>query len=186
MEESDSTWKAGGAPVGVVTIGDPQLRRRAEPVTDFRQVADACGAMVDRLREIKGAGLAAKQVGLPWAIAVVEVRKTDFFPERPESPLYVMINPRIVEQSDDVIEDWEGCFSVPGLMGRVSRSRLIVVEYADPEGTEMRSHFEGYVARVIQHECDHLAGLEFVDRMTSMDSLTTVANYAHFHHPSAK
>ena len=69
--------------------------------------------MVAKLRELNGAGLAANQVGEDVAVLVVEVRKTDVFPDRPESPLYVMINPKIVEMDDELVDEWEGCFGVP-------------------------------------------------------------------------
>ena len=84
--------------------------------------------MVDRLRELNGAGLAAPQIGASVKVIVVEVRKTDVFPHRPASPLLQMINPVIVEQSDATETGWEGCFSVPGLMGLVPRAEAITVK----------------------------------------------------------
>jgi peptide deformylase len=137
--------------------------------------------MVALLRELKGAGLAAPQVAWPAAAVVVEVRKTAVFPDRPESPLYVMVNPSIESASDEIEEDWEGCFSVPGLMGRVPRHQSVEVAYLDENGQEHEQRFSGYVARVVQHELDHLAGKVFLDRMTSMASITTVANWLRFH-----
>lgn len=184
-EQSDERWAGGGEIPGVVTIGDPALRRVARTVDDAEGARPLCHTMVQRLRALKGAGLAANQIGEEVAIAVVEVRKTDFFSDRPESPLYVMVNPRIVERFDTLVEDWEGCFSVPGLMGRVPRSELIVVEYQDADGDRHREQLRGYLARVVQHECDHLDGTIFLDRMTSMASITTIANYTRFHAPTA-
>ena len=128
-----------------------------------------------------GAGLAAPQIGEAVAAVVVEVRKTDLFPDRPESPLYQMANPKVISASEHTEPGWEGCFSVPGLMGIVYRPRQIEVTYQDAEGRDERGMFEGYLARVIQHEVDHLQGIVFLDRMTSMQSLTTTENYARFH-----
>jgi peptide deformylase len=88
-----------------------------------------------------------------------------------------MVNPVIVDRSDASVIDWEGCFSVPGIMGQVPRAETITVEYLAPDGARVTGEHTGYVARVIQHEVDHLHGVEFVDRMTSMGSLTTVQNY---------
>jgi peptide deformylase len=92
-----------------------------------------------------------------------------------------MINPVIVEQSETANTDWEGCFSVPGFMGLVPRAETITVQYISAGGADVTALYSGYVARVIQHEIDHLNGVEFVDRMTSMESLTTVTNYLEFH-----
>lgn len=183
-DHSDERWAGGGEIPGVVTIGDPALRRVACPVADVETARSLCNTMVQRLRALKGAGLAANQIGEEAAIAAIEVRKTDFFPDRPESPLYVMVNPRIIERTEALIDDWEGCFSVPGIMGRVPRSESIVVEYQDADGVRCQERMNGYLARVVQHECDHLEGTIFLDRMTSMDSISTIANYARFHAPS--
>lgn len=92
-----------------------------------------------------------------------------------------MINPAIVELSGTTETGWEGCFSVPGLMGLVPRAETISVQYTAADGIDVTEQYSGYVARVIQHEIDHLGGVEFVDRMTSMESLTTVTNYLEFH-----
>jgi peptide deformylase len=92
-----------------------------------------------------------------------------------------MVNPQIESASDEIEEDWEGCFSVPGLMGRVPRHRSVHVTYLDDNGERREERFSGYVARVVQHELDHLAGTLFLDRMPSMTSITTVANWLRFH-----
>src|SRR5438270_1951466 len=115
--DSDASWKTGGAHRGVGTVGRPSLRSPVEPVNDIAAARAKLDGVVTRLRELKGAGLAAPQVGWPAAAVVVEVRKTTVFPDRPESPLYVMVNPSIESGSDEIEENWEGCFSVPGFDG---------------------------------------------------------------------
>jgi peptide deformylase len=179
--DSDPSWKAGGAHPEIVTVGNPALRKPVEVVDDIATARDRLDGMVTLLRELKGAGLAAPQVGWAAAAVVVEVRRTAVFPDRPESPLYVMVNPRIDSSSDEIEDDWEGCFSVPGLMGRVPRHRSVLVTYLDENGERREERFSGYVARVVQHELDHLAGTLFLDRMTSMATITTVANWLRFH-----
>jgi len=181
LAKSDRGWMSGIAGDDVVTIGDPRLKAETEAVDTVHKVTDLLTRMVDRLRELNGAGLAAPQIGASVKVIVVEVRKTDVFPDRPTSPLLQMINPVIVEQSGAIETGWEGCFSVPGLMGLVPRAETITVEYTSADGANAREQYSGYVARVIQHEIDHLNGIEFVDRMTSMKSLTTVTNYLQFH-----
>ena len=181
VARSNQEWRAGQAHPDVVLIGDPDLRRPITPITDFEAAKPVFDRLVSLLQELNGAGLAAPQIGHSVAAIVVEVRKTDLFPDRPESPLYQMANPRVITSSEHTEPGWEGCFSVPGLMGIVYRPREIEVAYHDQDGTNVRATFEGYLARVIQHEIDHLNGLVFLDRMTSMQSLTTTENYARFH-----
>lgn len=181
LAKSDRGWMFGVAGDDVVTIGDPRLKAETGAIDDVQDVADLLARMVDRLRDLNGAGLAAPQIGASIKVIVVEVRKTDVFPERPTSPLLQMINPTIVEHSGTIETGWEGCFSVPGLMGLVPRADTISVQYTSADGIDVTEQYSGYVARVIQHEIDHLGGIEFVDRMTSMESLTTVTNYLEFH-----
>ncbi len=182
---SDAQWIAGQAHDDIVTIGDPRLKQTSDPIRDVAAAQDLLDRMVRRLRDLNGAGLAAPQIGELVAAVVVEVRKTDVFPDRPESPLIVMVNPEIVVASEETEEDWEGCFSVPGLMGIVPRHHWVKVRYASPDGARHEETYEGYLARVIQHEVDHLEAIEFVDRMTSMRTLTSVRNYLRFHHPES-
>ncbi len=179
--KSDRQWMAGIAADGVVTVGDPRLRAGSEARSAPADVVDLLQDMTVRLRALNGAGLAAPQIGSNARAVVVEVRRTDVFPDRPTSPLIQMINPVIVRCSEQAEEDWEGCFSVPGFMGVVPRARSISVRYTTPAGDEREDDVEGYLARVVQHELDHLDGIEFVRRMSSMDSFTTVANWMEFH-----
>lgn len=181
IARSDRGWMSGIAGDDVVTIGDPRLKAETAAIENVRDVADLLARMVNRLRELNGAGLAAPQIGASVKVIVVEVRKTDVFPDRPTSPLLEMINPVIVRQFETTEIGWEGCFSVPGLMGLVPRAGTVTIEYTSTDGTDVTEHYSGYVARVIQHEIDHLNGVEFVDRMNSMESLTTVMNYLNFH-----
>jgi peptide deformylase len=182
---SDAQWIAGQAHDDIVTIGDPLLKQKSDPIRDVAAAKNLLDRMVRRLRDLNGAGLAAPQIGELVAAVVVEVRKTDVFPDRPESPLIVMVNPEILEASKETEEDWEGCFSVPGLMGRVSRHSQIKVRFVSPDGVSHEATYDGYLARVIQHEMDHLRAIEFIDRMTSMQTLTSVRNYLRFHHPKS-
>ncbi|HEX4214363.1 MAG TPA: peptide deformylase [Candidatus Dormibacteraeota bacterium] len=160
----------------LVLIGDPVLRRRAQPVIDFTQAQELVDRLADILAEIHGAGLAAPQIGVSLQALVVEVRQNEDFPDRPVSPLMAMVNPRITAASEESDRDWEGCFSVPGLIGVVPRATWIEVDYQDPDGTGREQRYEGYVARVLQHEIDHLHGIFFLDRMPNLLSLSTLEN----------
>jgi peptide deformylase len=148
----------------IVMADQPILRRKAEPVTRItpalrRLIAD----MVETMRAAEGIGLAAPQVGEPLRVIIVEV------PEDEEVPgsgvLYAVINPEIVEASLEIEEGVEGCLSIPGWYGWVPRARWVIVRGLNPEGRRVRIRAEGLVARVFQHEIDHLDGILFPDRI---------------------
>ncbi len=181
LPRSNQDWIAGVAGDGIVTIGDPRLNEPAAPAANTQEVQELLAAMTGRLRNLNGAGLAAPQVGAAVRAVVIEVRRTDVFPDRPETPLLQMINPEITRRSGAELTGWEGCFSVPGLMGQVPRAQNVTVTYTTPDGRQVTEDYEGYAARVIQHEVDHLDGIEFLDRMQSMKTITTVQNYLAYH-----
>lgn len=165
----------------IVTIGDPFLREPTRTVTNLTEVAPLCNLMVKKLREeLKGAGLAANQIGIPARILVAELRKNELFPTRPESPLYIMINPEIISSSDEMIDGWEGCFSVPDMVGLVPRHKSIVVKYITLDGIEHKETFSEHIARTIQHEVDHLEGILYFERMKDMCNIMTRDNFKQF------
>ena len=178
-----SSWAQGVADDGVVTIGDPRLKAPTTTV-DTAEAAELLQALTTRLRALRGAGLAAPQIGISVRAAVVEVRKTDVFPDRPETGLIQLVDPVVVERSDETVLDWEGCFSVPGYMGQVPRAEHLTVRYTTETGETVTREFTGYPARVVQHEIDHLDGLVYLDRMADLTSLTTVQNYLDHHRPA--
>jgi peptide deformylase len=185
LPRSNQDWIAGIAGDGIVTIGDPRLKQPTARAEETPDLLELLAAMVGRLRGLNGAGLAAPQIGAPVRVVIVEVRRTDIFPDRPETPLLQMINPVITERSGPELTDWEGCFSVPGLMGQVPRAERLTVAYTMPDSQQVTEDYDGYAARVIQHEIDHLDGIEFLDRMPSMKTITTVQNYLAFHRHKA-
>lgn len=174
--QSDNRWASGEQIPDVLTAGDPRLRQIACEYDHLKELAPLCQRMVEMLRQLNGAGLAASQIGSQEPVIVVEVRKTNLFPDRPESPLYIMIQPKIETFAGPTELEWEGCFSVPGIMAKVPRPRDITVSWTELDGTKRRENFSGYVARVVQHEYDHLNGVLFTDRMDPL-TLTTVANW---------
>jgi peptide deformylase len=161
----------------LVHVGDPLLRREAQRVTDYDEAKQCVGVLTRAVREIVGAGLAANQLGYDLQIAVAEVRKTDLFPNRPESGLVTLVNPDIVFYGDEIENDWEGCFSVPNYLGLVPRPTKVRVDMESLEGEKITVEFEGYLARVIQHEIDHLKGTVYIDRMKSTGDFVTRENY---------
>ncbi|HEY7875037.1 MAG TPA: peptide deformylase [Actinomycetota bacterium] len=138
------------------TFGDPVLRQRArevEAVTDVhrRLVSD----MLDTMREAPGVGLAGTQVGVLERVFVWEV----------EDEFGAVINPRITARSSETVEDDEGCLSLPGLVYPVTRAAAVTVEGLDADGRPLRMEVEELLARVVQHEIDHLDGVLFIDRL---------------------
>jgi peptide deformylase len=180
---ADQGSAEGAAHPELVTIGTPMLRQPTERITDFDNARELCDRLVFLLGEINGAGLAANQIGVWQRAMVFQVRKTELHPDRPETPLYVMINPDILEMSEETVDAWEGCFSVPGYMGLVPRACRLKCRWDSIDGQEHVEEFEGWAARVIQHECDHLDGKVYIDRMKSMLNFSTQPNYREFNLP---
>ena len=173
--------KINDAKNGIVFVGNPVLRQKARLVKNIKAAQPLIRAMVKKLRAIQGAGLAAPQIGKSLRLFVVEVRRNDLFPHRSESGLFVVINPRIVRRSGTAQRGWEACFSIPGYIGEVLRHETITLEYTDAVGTKVTKKFSGYLARVMQHEYDHIEGHVYVDRMTDMHTFSTVENWGMFH-----
>jgi peptide deformylase len=113
LPRSDQGWITGIAGDGIVTIGDPRLKQQTAAVEAPEDAAGLLAAMVTRLRGLNGAGLAAPQIGAAVRVVVVEVRRTDVFPDRPETPLLEMVNPVITARSDAEVTDWEAASACP-------------------------------------------------------------------------
>jgi peptide deformylase len=178
--QTEKRWIDGLTLPGIRTIGDPFLRTTLPAIPPL-ELAPLAQRVVESLRSYRGACLTALQIGLCAPILVVEVRKTDLFPDRPETPLIVMLSPKIESLLPPIEEDWEGCFSVPGYMGLVPRYHSVQVAFDDLTGRRHSEVFTGYVARVVQHGLDVLEGKLFLDRMRSLSSLTTVKNWQDLH-----
>ncbi len=174
----------------IVQVGEPVLRQRARPLLHeeiaLPETQQLIEWMHETMRDAPGVGLAAPQVGLAVQLAVIEDRpeyskeiSADRLAERERKPVpfQVLINPRIIEQSADQAEFFEGCLSLAGFSALVKRSRQIAVEYLDDRGQSRRIEAEGWYARILQHEIDHLHGCLYIDRMDSrsfmsIDNLT--------------
>jgi peptide deformylase len=156
----------------VVRLGHPVLRSMAEDVPEewfgSGRLADLGRAMVRTMIEEEGVGLAAPQVAERLRLFTYWVPETD---EHPEIAPTVLVNPEIRAIGDDIEEGWEGCLSIPELRGLVPRSRRVKVKARNVEGEAVSMTADGFHARVIQHEYDHLDGIVFLDRMTSTQSL---------------
>jgi peptide deformylase len=144
----------------ILKMGDPRLLRIARPVEQFGTPAlrELVADMFETMHSVNGAGLAAPQIGVDLALVIFGFRQNDRYPDAPPVPETVLLNPRI-EALDEVEEEgWEGCLSVPGLRGVVPRFARIRYTGFDLEGNAITRDADGFHARVVQHECDHLIG----------------------------
>ncbi len=168
----------------IARLGHPVLRQVADPVPPEAILAPQIQRLIDDLFETMveydGAGLAAPQVHVSQQIVVFEVESNPRYPEAASIPRTVLINPKITPKAKDVEEDWEGCLSLPDLRGKVPRVTEVRVEAYDRSGKKLDYVAKGFEARVVQHECDHLIGKVFLDRMTSMSSLSFLREFLRY------
>lgn len=154
----------------ILKMGDPRLLRVAQPVTAFG--TPELAALVQDLHETmvaaSGAGLAAPQIGVDLQLVLFGFQRNARYPDAPPVPLTVLCNPVITPLSDAEEEGWEGCLSVPGLRGVVPRFARIRYRGFDPQGRVIEREAEGFHARVVQHECDHLIGRLYPTRMNDL------------------
>jgi peptide deformylase len=157
----------------ILKMGDARLLRVAPPVREFDTPAlhALVADLFDTMEAAHGAGLAAPQIGVDLQLVIFGFAHNDRYPEAPPVPLTVLCNPVIEPLSDAVEEGWEGCLSVPGLRGVVPRWQRIRYRGFDPTGAPIEREAEGFHARVVQHECDHLIGRLYPTRMTDLTRL---------------
>jgi peptide deformylase len=169
----------------IVTVGHPVLRQRTELVDptalDSPQVQSVIDDLIDTMHDANGAGLAAPQIGESLRIAVVEVDHNPRYPYKPPIPLTVLINPAIEPIGDEMVEINEGCLSVPNLRGNVNRHVDIRARWLDRDGGEHDEVRRGLTAGTFQHECDHLDGMLFLDRVADPTTFTTWEQFDRFH-----
>lgn len=158
----------------IVTLPDPVLRRKARPVTKFdKNLQTLIDDMIDTMRDAPGVGLAAPQVGISERVIVVEYAEPEEVEEgeepiEVEPKLYVMINPEIVKSSPETIMGVEGCLSIPTLVGEVERAQEVRIRGLNRHGQQMKLKVDGWLARIFQHEIDHVNGVLFTDHATQV------------------
>ena len=168
----------------IVTVGHPVLRERAAEVDPADVAGDELQGLIadliDTMRAASGAGLAANQIGVPRRVAVIEVNHNPRYPYKPPIPLTVVINPVIEAIDDELVEINEGCLSVPNLRGSVHRHVNIRVRWLDEHGSPHDEVRRGLTAGTFQHECDHLDGVLFLDRVDDPTTFTTWESFERF------
>jgi peptide deformylase len=164
----------------VARLGHPVIRAVAREVApDLLRSADIqrlIDDMVETMHEYDGVGVAAPQVHVSLRLAVLEVPASDDR-TRAAVPLMAIVNPKLTPAGEERMADWEGCLSVPDLRGIVPRHRRVRLEALDREGRPIQLEADGFLARVLQHECDHLDGRVYLDRMAGMRSLSFLREF---------
>ena len=166
----------------VARMGHPVLRQRARQLqpSEIRspEIQQLIEDMLETMAEYQGIGLAAPQVHEGVRLFVAGY---DGVEDEPQNfPRIVLINPEIAITESETIEDWEGCLSIPDIRGRVPRAKGITVRAYDRRGKKIELDARNYIARVIQHETDHLDGILFIDRMTSLESITFLEEFERY------
>ncbi len=154
----------------ILRMGDPRLLQVSQPVREFGTPAlrELVADLFDTMRAANGAGLAAPQIGVPLRVVIfgaADGQPNPRYPNGPPVPETVLVNPVLEPLGDEMEEGWEGCLSVPGLRGVVPRYRRLRYRGFDPDGRPIERTVEGFHARVVQHECDHLDGILYPMRV---------------------
>ncbi|MFQ5965075.1 MAG: peptide deformylase [Candidatus Scalinduaceae bacterium] len=163
----------------IAQLGHLILRKKAEKVVDIRDplVNSLINDMLATVVDVNGVGLAAPQVYESLRVFVVASHPNLRYPMAPEMESTAMINSEIIWSSDEIVKDWEGCLSIPGIRGLVPRPKAIKVKYSKRNGNSEEVEFSDFIARVFQHEYDHLEGIVFLDRLESTRDIITEKEY---------
>ena len=157
----------------IAQLGNAVLRQRALEVKDI--LSDECQQLISKMMvavsEAGGVGIAAPQIHHSVRIFIMCSKPNNRYPDAPLMLPTAIINPEILHYSNEKEKDWEGCLSVPSMRGLVPRHNLIEVRYFDQQGNEQQKELTGFIARIFQHELDHLDGLTFIDQLESTKDL---------------
>ena len=169
----------------IATVGHPVLRQRARELTADElaspEIQTLIDDLIDTMHDANGAGIAANQVHEPVRVAVIEVDHNPRYPYKPPIPLTVVVNPVIEPIDDELVEINEGCLSVPNLRGSVDRYVNVRVRSLDEHGNARDEIKRGLTAGTYQHECDHLDGRLFLDRVSDPTTFTTWEQFERYH-----
>ena len=165
----------------IAELGHPVLRQRASEIEDLesKELQSFIDDLIETCIDSNGVGIAAPQVYESKRIFIISSRPNPRYPNAPELGPIALINPEITEFSEEKEKDWEGCLSIPGIRGLVPRHKSIKVKYLTRDGNEVVNEFSDFIARIFQHELDHLDGIVFLDRMESNHEIITEKEYGH-------
>ncbi|MEP0803746.1 peptide deformylase [Funiculus sociatus] len=163
----------------IAQLGNPILRQQAQNIENVRdeRIQKLIDNLISTVAQANGVGIAAPQVAQSYRLFIVASRPNPRYPNAPEMEPTAILNPRVIGHSEEVVKGWEGCLSIPGIRGLVPRYREIEVEYTSRNGKLQRREFTNFVARIFQHENDHLDGIVFLDRLESTRDIITEQEY---------
>ena len=163
----------------IAQLGAKVLRLQAQAVIDSRsaEIQQIIKTMQDTLTTTQGVGIAAPQISVSKRIIIIASRPTPRYPSAPLMEPTVMINPAFQTLSDTLEKDWEGCLSIPGIRALVPRYKEIQISYSDQQGVLVEARLEGFIARVFQHEFDHLEGKVYLDRVEDNRDIFAESEY---------
>jgi peptide deformylase len=163
----------------IAELGNSILRERASDIRDIHhpEIESFIGDLIATGINANGVGIAAPQVSVPKRIFILSSRPNIRYPNAPEMEPTAVINPEIISYSDETVKDWEGCLSIPGIRGLVPRHTSVYVKYLLRDGTWIEREYSDFIARIFQHEFDHLNGVLFLDRLESNTDIITEREY---------
>ena len=163
----------------IIKLGNPILRQKAAAVENIQsqEIQNLIDELITSVSQANGVGIAAPQIASYYRLFIVASRPNARYPHAPEMHPTAMINPRIIAHSSEMLKDWEGCLSVPDIRGLVPRYQTVEVEYTDCYGNLQKQELTDFIARIFQHEYDHLEGLVFLDRVENNHDLISEEEY---------
>jgi peptide deformylase len=161
----------------ITQLGEKVLRTPAKMVRNPKDVRTLAAQMLATMRQARGVGIAANQVGAGLRLFIVAPEPSERYPHAPRLPPILMINPRLINHSKKRVTDWEGCLSIPGMRARVPRWQRIEIEFTTLQGERLRAELTGFVARIFQHEFDHINGRVFLDRVEDTRTFMVESEY---------
>lgn len=163
----------------IAQVGAPILRSQAQPVEQISdpKITKMIDCLINTVIAHRGVGIAAPQINQPYRLMIIASHPSDRYPQAPTMSPTAMINPRLLSHGEQIVKDWEGCLSVPNTRGLVPRYQQIEVEYTSITGEVKQEILTDFVARIFQHELDHLEGIIFTDRIDNSEDLYTEAEY---------
>jgi peptide deformylase len=163
----------------IIQLGNPVLRKKATEINDVHDenIQQLIDDLVATVKNSSGVGIAAPQIGKAYRLFIISSEPNERYPNAPKMEPIAIINPKIISHSDKKIKDWEGCLSVPGVRGLVPRYQAVKASYTTQDGKQEEKEFIDFIARIFQHEYDHLDGLVFLDRLKSVKDIVMEQEY---------
>ncbi len=171
--------KVKGTLLQIAQLGDPILRKKAKVVGNVSEplIQQLIDDLIATVNDVDGVGISAPQVYQSIRLFILASHPSPRYPNAPVMKPTAIINPRITSLSKDLARDWEGCLSIPGIRAMIPRSAKVSVEYTTRQGKKIKKDFQDFIARIFQHEFDHLEGLVFLDRLESPKDVVTEKEY---------